>query len=255
MNLKKQNTNSKVFPPSSYENLVRFERNNWWFRSRNNLLLWAMAKKVEKLDCFLEIGCGSGFVLERIHQSYPEAKLYGIELFEEGLAYACSRVPSAYFSNINALFINDSDYYNVIGAFDVLEHIQDDQRVLYNLQRALHEGGWLVITVPQHQWLWSIVDEYSGHVRRYRRKELVKKIEDAGMTVFYTTSFVSLLLPLMWISRFKKKANKFDPMDEFKIPKWLNKSLEAIMTVELFFLKIGVKLPIGGSLLLLAKKC
>ena len=150
--------------------------------------------------------------------------------------------------------MDEEDFYDVIGAFDVIEHINEDELVLSNMYRALKQGGALLVTVPQHRWLWSAVDEYSGHVRRYTRSELVRKVTRSGLTVEYMTSFVSLLVPFMWISRLRSNNVNYDPMDEFQIPNWLNRFFKMIMTFELGLLKIGMKLPFGGSLLLQARK-
>ena len=203
---------------------------------------------------FLEIGFGTGFVLEAIHNVNPSAKVYGYEYFEEGLAYARKRVPSANLLQLDAKEMLEIKYYDVIGAFDVIEHIDEDEMVLSNISRALKQGGALLVTVPQHQWLWSAADEYAGHVRRYTRVELVGKVTRSGLTVEYMTSFVSLLVPIMWFSRMCSNNGNYDLIDEFQIPNWLNRLLEMIMTFELRLLKFGMTFPIGGSLLLLARK-
>ena len=91
-------------------------------------------------------------------------------------------------------------------------------------------------------------------MRRYNRAELVRKVTRSGLTVEYMTSFVSLLVPIMWLSRLRSNNVNYDPMDEFQIPKWLNRLLEMIMAFELGLLKIGIRLPFGGSLLLQARK-
>ena len=63
-----------------------------------------------------------------------------------------------------------------------------------------------------------------------------------------------LLVPFMWLARLGATENSYDPLREFKIPRWLNKTLEGIMHIEFFLLKLGLSLPVGGSLLLVAKK-
>ena len=112
------------------------------------------------------------------------------------------------------------------------------------------------MTVPQHRFLWSIVDEYSFHKRRYTRKELVKKVKDAGFQVVYATSFVSFLLPLMLLSRIRrqKTRDKYDPLAELGIGRIKNAVLENILTVERIFIKSGFSFPAGGSLLMIAKR-
>ena len=66
--------------------------------------------------------------------------------------------------------------FDVIGAFDVLEHIADDELVLSQMHQAVRKGGGIILTVPQHSFLWSEIDEYSRHVRRYSVSELKLKL-------------------------------------------------------------------------------
>jgi len=247
-------TITKFFRHSSFDQLAEKEADNWWFRSRNRILLWVLKKYVGKFNNFLEIGCGTGFVIQAVQEHYPQAVLHGSDYYEEGLAHARRRVPKANFTKLDARKMDDNERFDCIGAFDVIEHINEDELVLSNLSRALKKGGTLLVTVPQHRWLWSAADEYACHVRRYNRAELVRKVTRSGLTVEYMTSFVSLLVPFMWLSRLRSNNVNYDPMDEFRIPNWLNRSLEMIMTFELGLLKIGMKFPFGGSLLLQARK-
>ena len=86
------------------------------------------------------------------------------------------------------------------------------------------------------------------------RSELCQKVESAGLKVTYVTSFVSLLVPLMYLARLRAQNKDYDPMSEFQIPKWMNWMLEQVMRMEHFLLKTGMSLPVGGSLLVLAQK-
>ncbi|APC15674.1 SAM-dependent methyltransferase [Pseudomonas frederiksbergensis] len=241
------------FPSSSYGQLAQAESGHWWFKVRNKLVLWALTKKVRPFNSLLEIGCGTGYVLEGISRVWPQIELHGSEYFEEGLEYARKRIPTAQLRQLDATQLDEVDRYDVVSAFDVIEHIEQDETVLRNLARAIRPGGSLVLTVPQHRWLWSQVDEYACHVRRYSRAELVEKVQRAGLQVSYVSSFVSLLIPLMWLSR-KRASKQHDPMNELNIPRWLNRSLETVMQIELLLIKTGVRFPIGGSLLMIATK-
>jgi SAM-dependent methyltransferase len=247
-------TGPTPFPVESFAPLAAAEANYWWFRARNRVLLWVLKHKIPSFQTLLEVGCGTGFVLEAIRQSYPQAALYGSEFFEEGLFFARQRIPTATFTQLDARLLQDHQRYEVIGAFDVLEHIDEDLLVLENLIRALTPRGHLLITVPQHSWLWSSVDEQACHVRRYCRRELVRKLRSVGLEVEYVTSFVSLLLPLMLTARRQAQTSDYDPMAEFHLAPWLNRSLEAVMSLELILLKLGLTFPMGGSLLVLARK-
>ena len=247
-------TITELFPLSAFNELAEKEAGHWWFRSRNRILLWVLKKYVGSFANFLEVGCGTGFVIQAVQEHNPKAVLCGSDYFEEGLVHARKRMPSINFTQLDARKLDEVELYDVIGAFDVIEHINEDELVLSNLSHALKSRGTLLVTVPQHRWLWSVVDESSGHVRRYTRSELVSKVTQSGLTVEYVTSFVSLLVPIMWLNRLRASRTNFDSMDEFRISSWLNKLLEIIMFIELGLIKIGIKLPFGGSLLLLASK-
>jgi len=148
----------------------------------------------------------------------------------------------------------EQDAYDCIGSFDVIEHIDADETVLSNFHRALRPGGFLLLTVPQHPWLWSAADDYAHHKRRYTVQELRRKILHAGFRIEYCTSFVSLLLPLMALQRLSTRSQNYNPDDEFKISPLLNAALYLVMQLELILLRLGLRFPAGGSLLLLARK-
>lgn len=242
------------FPSDEFEALIQVEKGHWWFEARNRMLLWVLTTKAGAFHRFLEVGCGTGYVLEGVYKTFPDVELFGSEYFEEGLVHARKRIPTAIFTQLDATLMTDSDQYDVIGAFDVIEHIEEDEKVLSNLTRALTEHGRLLVSVPQHRWLWSEADAHACHVRRYTKAELVEKMKHAGLDIEYVTSFVCLLVPLMWLSRLKTKKGTYDPMAEFNIPRWLNRCLKAVMDLEFLLLKMGLRLPFGGSLLVLARK-
>lgn len=247
-------TRTEYYPPEMFAQFALIEKDHWWFRARNRLLLWVLGTRIGSFRSFLEMGCGTGFVLEAVRKAYPHAELFGTEYFEEGLVFARERIPSATFTQLDATMLSEVNRYDVIGAFDVIEHIEHDEQVLSNLSHALNRGGSLLITVPQHRWLWSVTDEYACHMRRYTRTELVNKVKCAGLQVEYVTSFVSLLVPLMWLMRLRVHKRDYDPMSEFKIASWLNRILETVMSIEIGLLKLGLRFYMGGSLLILAKK-
>ena len=244
------------YEPSFYAELVRLEAKNFWFRSRNRLILWALQRYFPKIASFLEMGCGTGFVLAAIEQAFPRLKVQGSEIFIQGLELADQRLERTELFQMDARQMPFAQEFDVIGSFDVLEHIEADRIVLSEMYRAVRQGGGILLTVPQHPWLWSQADTFAHHVRRYQAKQLIQKVEQAGFKVLYTTSFVSLLLPLMLISRSQQQKLKdnYDPLSELRIKGWLNSVLEKILTVELRLIRSGVSFPVGGSLLLVAKK-
>jgi SAM-dependent methyltransferase len=247
---------SEGFDASSFGRLAELEPGSFWFRSRNRLLCWALEHYFPDAKNFLEIGCGTGFVLAYIRKALPWLTLGGGEVFSAGLRLAADRLPGVDLFQMDARQIPFENEFDVIGAFDVLEHIEDDELVLSQMYRAVRQGGGILLAVPQHSFLWSKIDEYSRHMRRYSLSELKAKVERAGFKTLRTTSFVSLLLPLMLIARLKQRLtnNELDPAAEFKLSVPGNFLLECIMNVERTMIRLGVAFPAGGSLLLVAKK-
>lgn len=244
------------FDASYFPVLARLEEANFWFKARNELIVWALAKYCGGFRAYLEIGCGTGFVLSGVARRFPDAVLSASEIFTAGLGFAAQRVPSATFMQMDARHIPFAEEFDVVGAFDVVEHIEEDDAVFAQAHQALKPGGHLLLTVPQHAWLWSASDDYARHERRYSGGDLRDKIRRAGFKLKRSSSFVSLLLPLMLISRLnsKKTPAEFDPTDEFKLPAWLNAAFYQAMAVERGMIRLGVNFPVGGSRLLVAQK-
>jgi len=238
--------------------LAAIEAGSFWFRARSALIIWAMQRYAQDPRSFLEIGCGTGFVLSGVRAAFPSVELSASEVFTAGLAFAAARVPSARFYQMDARSIPFRDEFDVIGAFDVLEHIEEDEAVIAAVARALRPGGSFLITVPQHPALWSAQDEHAFHARRYVAGDLRRKLETAGFEVDRMTSFVTLLLPMMFVSRRRMRreqaGSEFDAIDAVRLPRAVNAVLEAVMAVERALIRLGVSFPVGGSLLVLARK-
>jgi SAM-dependent methyltransferase len=246
---------NRGFDPDYFSDLVELESGNFWFRARNRLILWAMDRYFPSADSMLEVGCGTGFVLAAIRRARPRLRLSASEVLVEGLARSAGRVQDVEFLQMDACRMPFRDEFDLIGAFDVLEHIDDDEKVLRGAHRALKAGGGLLLSVPQHRFLWSASDEYAFHKRRYARSGLRQVVERAGFRVLRCTSFVTLLMPLLLVSRLlRRDAERFDPRAEFRIPALVNRTLERLLDFERLLLRAGINFPFGGSLLLAATK-
>jgi SAM-dependent methyltransferase len=243
------------FDPRYFENLYRLESGSFWFRSRNKLILWAIERFFGKAGNMLEIGCGTGFVLAAIEAARPQLTLCGSEVHTAGLGFTARRLQRTALLQMDARNVPFESEFDLVGAFDVLEHIEEDEAVLREAHRALKPCGGLLLTVPQHRFLWSAADDYTYHKRRYTRGELVSKAERAGFDVIFCTSFVSLLMPFLLASRLANRSSAdFDPEAEFRIPAFANALFERAMDVERAAIGAGIRLPFGGSLLLVATK-
>lgn len=249
------------YPASSYARLVALEASNFWFRSRNRIISNAFRKYLPPpaRARVLEIGCGTGFVLSTL-RAERRFDLVGAEQHLSGLVYAKQRLPDVEFVQLNARSLPYRSEFHAIGAFDVLEHIEEDEEVMANVHSALLPGGLFFITVPQHAWLWSAADEHAHHKRRYSRAELTAKLQRAGFRMRFCSSFVFTLLPLMYLSRLRRKQSPARQhsaeaiYDELALPKLVDASFSAAMRIDEWLIGAGLSLPAGGSLLAVAQK-
>ena len=239
------------FPEGSFEGLARVEASSFWFRARNAIVLWALRKYFPDFHSLLEVGCGTGFVLQGISQEFPSARITGSEIYTAGLAFAAKRLPSVELLQMDARKLPYEAQFDVLVAFDVIEHILEDELVLQNFHSAIKPGGGCLITVPQHMWLWSPVDEAACHQRRYSAVELHTKAEAAGFCIVRSTSFVTLLLPLMMATRLAARSSgQAGGSEVLALNPILDRTLAVIMRIEHLLIKFGMSLPIGGSRLL-----
>lgn len=237
------------FDPAHFSSLAQMEADNFWFRIRNKLIRRVVRGRFPTAGNVLEVGCGTGFVLSALAEELPNARLRGSELHTLGLAFAASRVPNAELLQLDARKIPFRDEFDLVCAFDVIEHIDADDLVLAQMYSALSNGGGILVTVPQHRALWSQQDVFASHERRYEPGELEEKMKRVGFRISYTTSFVALLYPALLLSRRGKRQETadFDAESEFRISRLLNTMLYAVMSIEYAMIAAGIRFPFGGS--------
>lgn len=248
--------NNSGFKASFFAPIAALEVGNFWFCARNDLIVWALGKYGARVSSFMEIGCGTGFVLHGISCHFPKMRIVGSEIYPEGIAYAADRIAGGEFMQMDARDIPFVNEFDAIGAFDVLEHICEDEAVLEQIYRALKPYGVLLLTIPQHRWLWSWLDDYSCHVRRYTALDLHDKLVRAGFSITRSTSFVTVLLPLMFLSRLKQrgKGKSYDPHKELRVNPLMNRIFKGLLHLELWLIRMGISFPVGGSRLIIATK-
>jgi SAM-dependent methyltransferase len=235
-----------------HEALAAAGRQHFWFVSRAALIGWAMRRYFPKVQSILEVGCGTGGVTGAIRNACPNATIVAGDADPGGLEYARRNVAGVRFIEMDVRRLPFDAEFDVVGAFDVIEHLDDDGSALAAMRAAVRPGGGVLITVPQHPWLWSAVDDFSHHRRRYTRAELREKIEKAGLRIVRMTSFTSILLPVLLLSRLK--PGQFDPERELQVPAVVNAVFRALLLMERGLIALGVSLPAGGSLLAVARR-
>jgi 2-polyprenyl-3-methyl-5-hydroxy-6-metoxy-1,4-benzoquinol methylase len=248
-----------AFDAEGVQRLVSAEDRHFWFRARNEILAALAGAEVRALpDDFriLEVGCGSGNVL-RVLRRLAEGRghVEGLELSAEAAAVARERtglqVTSGYLSQLEP-----DVRFDIIGAFDVLEHVADAAALLTQMRERLHVDGRLLLTVPAHQSLWSSFDVASGHERRYTLRTLSQALRASGFRVAYLTYFMSLLYPPMWLRRRFLKARETDMAtlldSEFQVVPFVNEMAYEVLRQEARLVRARRRLPMGTSIAAIA---
>jgi ubiquinone/menaquinone biosynthesis C-methylase UbiE len=147
-----------------------------------------------------DLGCSTGFLLEDLRRTRPDAHLIGVDLVDAGLRKAHLQVPSARLlaADACALPIADASVDAVVSA-NLLEHIPDDRRALAEIARVLRPGGYAAFAVPAGPTTYDYYDRFLGHERRYRRGELAAKCTEAGLEPWIDAHLAALLYPAFWL--------------------------------------------------------
>ena len=242
-----------TFDPAAFERLARAESGHFWFEERRNIIAWALGRYFPRARDFCEIGCGTGFVLAGVARHHPHLRLSGLDPYPQALAYATERLPGVQLKQ-GSIFGQDlAGPFDVVGCFDVLEHLPDDQRALTQLAQRVRPGGGLMLTVPQHPRLWSEADDIGHHQRRYTRSGLLRQLAANGLVCVRATSFVSFLLPVLLLRR-RAALTREQALAELHPSRAANTTGRILLALERSLITGGVSFPWGGSLLVIATK-
>lgn len=256
-----------TYDPAFFDTLSRIEERHFWFRARNNLI-GAVCKRLGQRFRpgyrMLEVGCGAGNVLRMLDKTCSRGTVYGMDLFGEGLGYAKQR-SHAHLLQGDMRAAPFREAFDIIGLFDVLEHLPNDRQILSDLHGMLAEGGYLILSVPASQSLWSYFDDAAHHCRRYEAVELQDKLVAAGYRVLHCTPFMMSLFPLVWSGRrlaaLKRRGRQTGSSrsaelaaDELRVIPVVNELLLSFLKLEMFWTTRWRRLPFGTSLLVVACK-
>ena len=126
------------YDPSHFAVLAAREADSFWFQIRNDLIIWALGRFFGSATRILRLGVGTGFVMRAVRHAFPHAELWGSDLHIEGLRYAAERLKGdAALVQFDAQSMPFREQFDVVRAFDVIEHISDDARVLEEMHRIL----------------------------------------------------------------------------------------------------------------------
>jgi len=254
------------YDPNYFGLLFAIEDKHFWFRTRNRIiatLIRQIASPAQSNHQILEVGCGTGNVLRILENGFPRDTVVGMDLFAEGLQYARRRT-SCDLVQGDVQKLPFSRQFDLVGLFDLLEHLPNDKQILHDLRYILKPHGILMLTVPAHQSLWSYFDDMSHHRRRYDPNELESKLISTGYSVEYLTLFMASIYPIVWLKRRLMQINqKLDrkptrlhnmALAELRIVPVINQFLTLLLAQEAWLISHHRHLPIGTSLLAIARK-
>ncbi len=238
-----------------YLQYASVEDKHWWFVGRRQIIdsfIWQL--DLPNNAEILEVGCGTGGNLMMLS---AHGRVDAMEIDE----IACNLANQRQITKVqNGSLPNNIPFkgkYDLIVILDVLEHLDDDFAALTALSAKLKPGGWLLVTVPAYQFLWSQHDEINHHKRRYLLRSLQQVIRKANYELYYNTYFNTLLFPLIAFLRFLSKLlpinRSFQGQGDLKMPsKPLNYFLALLFASERHILNI-ISFPFGVSILLIAR--
>ncbi len=231
------------------------DEHHWWYRGRRRIIRAELDRLVLPAGArVLDAGCGSGRTLQEL---VDYGRVNGLELNTEAAELARQRgLGEVEIGRLEELPWDDGTF-DLMTCLDVIEHVPDDVAALIELRRVCRPGGWLLVTVPAYQGLWSRHDVANHHFRRYSRPRLRGAAAAAGWRIERVSAFNSLLLApaaAVRLAQRRRGAGNGDTSDLDLGPAWLNDALEWPLALEARWLARGRSLPAGLSLLALLRR-
>ncbi len=241
---------------AEYARMAEREQTYWWhigrFRIMESYLGLATKGAKKQKTKILNIGCGTGGTIKILEQfgsvENVDVSDDAIKLMKKA-GYSVTKV-----SGIKLPFKEAT--FNVVGAFDVLEHIDEDVAALAEWMRVLKPGGKVVLTVPAYKWLWSEHDTSLHHHRRHTRKGIKQRAVEAGLDPVKVSYAIVFSLPLVvgfrWLN--KLLGRKTDGETSYvNVPNWLNTVFTKLLFIEAWFHKY-ISFPFGTSVVAILEK-
>lgn len=243
-----------------YKEYYTLERTNWWFLARLKMLETHIEKVFgNKSDLtILNIGVATGATSEML-EKFGKVKSIEYDTVCYNFVKSTLNIDIEQGTILDLQFADES--YDLICAFDVIEHVEDDQTAVNEMIRVCKPGGIVCTTVPAFQTLWSKHDEINFHFRRYTNNTLLPLFNKSKGEIIFHTYFNSILfLPIYTIRYISNKFPNLFKRDGsgsdhsmFKLG-FLNQVLYYIFYSENILIKKFIKLPFGVSILCTFKK-
>ena len=221
----------------------------WWYRGLRALAVQELARAMRgRSGPVLDAGCGTGGMLARLGPS-----ALGLEYDTVAAALACKKAgrPVAC-GSVNEMPLGDHTLAGYV-SLDVLCHDGvDPERAAKEAERCLAPGAIALFNLPAYGWLLSAHDRRVHNVRRFTRGQARTLLAGRGFKVLKASYWNTLLFPLMLLHRVTERADAESDVRDF--PRWLDALFSAALAVERLVIGLGLSLPFGGSLLIVARR-
>ena len=245
----------------AFEQYAALERTHWWFRARRRVYFSLLHRHFghARPRSALEIGSGVGGFLKGLSNFAEHVQFLDVDA---RLVAHCSQrgFAGGAVGDVVALPYADRSF-DLVCAFDVLQHIRSEDRALAEIRRVLRPGGLMILTVPAYSWLFADVHRTSGRKRRYTRSGLKHVLVDGGFKVERNTHTNIILFPFMACAAMAFRALELTGLVSIHpglrklstwIPRWLDRMLYRVFAAELTF-SSRFDLPFGHSIAAIAR--
>lgn len=217
----------------------------WWYGARRRILRSSLASAVPRDGRILEIGSADGPSvgwLSELGDRIP-TDLDPRGLPPGGVCASATRLPFQRHS------------FDVVAAFDVIEHIADERAALEEVHRVLRPSGVFLVSVPAYQWAWSAADVTAGHERRYTRPRLRAALEGTGFVVERITHAFAGTFPFFALDRLMSRVSGRDPerVSTSSMPDWQQGMLRGLSRLDERVLG-RTNLPFGSSIVAIGRR-
>jgi SAM-dependent methyltransferase len=238
-----------------YPILFAIEESHWWYIGRR-LILASFVKSIcdqvrDRRARILDVGCGTGANLMMLSE-YGEAE--GVDVSPDALEFCNERGLDNVRLGAAESLPYEAGEFDLVTAFDVVEHLDDDVEALREMRRVLRPGGRLLLFVPTFMFLWGVQDEVSHHRRRYRMPELQRAVQDAGFEVERTTyANITFFTPVLLVRKLMRLTGLRTESENNINISALNKLFGAFLGAERHWLRY-LNIPFGVSGLCVARR-
>jgi len=227
---------------------IRDAENSWFYRSRSFAIRRVLSGFKAKNEKICDIGAGYGAMCPTLK---PYGKVTAFEPDAEVRKICAENCDDAFpSSELSELVAKERGKFTLVTILDVVEHVEDDEAFLKQLHELITPGGHILVTVPAFMWLWSELDVFAQHYRRYDKKGIIAVLEKAGFEIEYASYWnMMLLIPAFIVRRGTGKGG----YAAFSMPRWIDRIFFEWVHLESRLMP-RLSLPFGTSVFIYARK-